>query len=136
MNPKGGTPKVTPITAGLSGGMNPKGTPKDEPHITELHIQQQGESMPLVQIIDLYHEVLPSAPKVRSMSARVQECALLVWSADERHRSLKFWRHLFALCRESDFLRGRVFNDRRGKFELNFYFICNNWAEILNGRYS
>ena len=109
--------------------------PHNEAHITEIYIQQQG--IPLMAIVDLYHEVLPGCPKVKVWyTSKIQALVASVWQADERHRDLDFWRYLFERCRDSDFLRGRVFNERLGRFELNFYFICQNWAEILNGRYS
>ena len=138
MNPERGTPKENPKTARPEANMNTVGTPKDEPHITETQLlQQQGGSVPVLQIIDLYHQVLPKCRQVRAVyDPELHKKIASVWCADSRHSDMKFWEFLFQQVRGSGFLRGRDFDQRKGKFEVNLYFILDNVPKILNGRYS
>ena len=137
-NPKGGKPKALPETTLHAVNRSTKGTPKEEPHITATQdIQQQGESIPLRQIIDLYHQILPKCKPIRSFYDEDLNAKLIsVWSSDVRHADLNFWQFLFEQVRDSDFLRGRDYDKRKGKFEVNLYFILDNVPKILNGRYS
>ena len=137
-NPKGGAPKQKPAIALAGEGVNPRGTPKEEPHITEIQdIQQQDGSVPVLRIIDLYHQVLPNCKQIRSFYEQtLMEKIIAVWSADERHADMKFWQFLFEQVRDSDFLRGRDFDKRKGRFEVSLYFILDNVPKILNGRYT
>ena len=64
------------------------------------------------------------------------EKIIAVWGADKRHADMKFWQFLFEQVRDSDFLRGRDFDQRKGKFEVSLYFILDNVPKILNGRYT
>lgn len=137
-NPKGGTPNKITDTTRSSENRSTVGTPKEEPHITEIQsLKQQGDSVPVMAIVDLYHQVLPRCKQIRAVyDPALMEKIIAVWVMDPRHADLKFWRFLFEQVRDSDFLRGRDFDQRRGKFEVNLYFILDNVPKILNGRYT
>tara|TARA_R110000868_G_scaffold111743_7_gene301458 strand:+ start:1705 stop:2487 length:783 start_codon:yes stop_codon:yes gene_type:complete len=135
---KGGGTKEKPATTLAGEGVNPVGTTNEQPHITETqNIQQKDFSVPVIRIIDLYHQVLPRCKQIRAFyDPALTEKIIAVWTADVRHTVLPFWQFLFEQVRDSDFLRGRDFDQRRGKFEVNLYFILDNVPKILNGRYS
>ena len=105
MNPKRRTPNKSADSAGVSVGVRPIAQSADEPHITEIQsLQQQAAGIPMLAIIDLYHQVLPSAKQVRAIYDQDLTAKIIaVWQLDKRHQDMRFWRFLFEQVKVSDF---------------------------------
>lgn len=82
------------------------------------------------RILDLYHEICVSFPKVRTLS-------------DSRKRAIKArlekygleeLKEAFSLCEASDFLKGK--NDRGWKADLDWIMNDTNLGKILDGKYN
>lgn len=90
------------------------------------------------QIIDVYHEILPELPKVRTWTNRRRSFLEARWN--ERYESrngfksntLEFWEALFRYIHESDFLMGR-----KTDFRVNLEWIITkrNFYKIIEGNY-
>lgn len=74
---------------------------------------------PVQQLVDAYHELMPTNPRVKvldagrrkSIGARWREAALLhvgPFGYSTREEGLSAWREFFATCSESAFLTGRT----------------------------
>lgn len=82
------------------------------------------------RILDLYHEICISFPKVRTLSdsrKRSIKARLEKYSLDEI-------KEAFTLCEASDFLKGK--NDRGWKADFDWIMNDTNIGKILDGKYS
>lgn len=101
-------------------------------------------SCPHKQIVALYHEILPTLPRVkvwdsereRNMQARWRER----WESGKyatQEEGLAYWRRLFAYIHGCPWLMGEV-ADRDGKAfraDLGWIILPRNFKKIIEGRY-
>ena len=99
---------------------------------------------PHKQIVELYHEILPTLPRVkvwdsereRNMQARWRER----WESGKyttQEEGLAYWRKLFAYIHGCPWLMGEV-ADRDGKAfraDLGWIILPRNFKKIIEGRY-
>lgn len=93
---------------------------------------------PHEEIITLFHEVLPSLPKIKIWNETRRSHLQRRWRENEKHQDLEFWRKLFEYIKDSDFLMGRTEN-RDGKLaficDLDWLIKPNNFAKVIEGKY-
>ncbi|TNE75508.1 MAG: hypothetical protein EP334_10170 [Gammaproteobacteria bacterium] len=107
----------------------------DEPHMTGIYIQQQHIDV----ILQAYHERLPNCPKVHIVSQDLELAMAAIWNKDSRHHDPRFWDWYFGeMCAKSNFLMGREYNQRRGKFKANLLGLLQEktFTKIMNGEYT
>jgi len=100
----------------------------------------------MAMVVGAYHDVLPGLPVVRFFdNTGYRHLVARIWFhpgpdglPTEVHKTERFWRQYFTACGTSDFLMGRVFDQRRGKFKANFKYLLGDdvFLKVLNGEYS
>jgi hypothetical protein len=87
---------------------------------------------PHQEIIDAYHEKLPSLPRVKVWNDKRQTALRTRWNEDKDRQDVDYWRNLFDYISQSDFLMGRA-NDFRA--DLEWIITSANFVKIIEGRY-
>jgi len=92
---------------------------------------------PHQEIIEAYHEALPSSPRIRDWTKARAAHLQARWREDPKRQTLDWWRRLFAYVAESDFLTGRVATDGRKPFSASLEWLLKpeNFAKVREGRY-
>lgn len=92
---------------------------------------------PHMEIIDLYHEVLPELAQVRVWEEDRKELLRARWKGAPERQSLDWWREFFASVREMPFLMGER-TDRDGRAfacTLEWLVRPKNFAKVIEGNY-
>lgn len=95
------------------------------------------EHCPHQQIIDLYHELLPSARQVKVWTPSRQQALRSRWRENPNRQKLDWWRRFFSYVGQSDFLMGRVSSPGRKPFEVSLEWLikADNMAKVIEGAY-
>lgn len=95
------------------------------------------DSCPQQQIIDLYHEALPTGRQVREWTPARAAALRSRWRESQKRQSLDWWRRFFAYCGQSAFLTGQVSTPGRKPFELSLDWLIKpeNMAKVIEGAY-
>ncbi len=88
-------------------------------------------------IIALYHETLPTAPRVKKWTETRARLMRARWNEDPKQQSLEWWKRFFVYVGESDFLMGRATANGRAPFEVSLDWLVksDNLAKVVEGRY-
>lgn len=93
---------------------------------------------PHQEILDLYHELLPSLPRVRIWTDERKSLLRTRWRESEARQNLDWWRKLFEYVGRSEFLMGRV----RGRADSSPFMADLEWiirpknlVKIIEGKY-
>lgn len=92
---------------------------------------------PHADIVELYHEILPSLAVVKSWSDERQAMLRKRWREDPKRQSLDYWRRFFVHVSQSPFLMGKVL-DRNGRpfsADLEWLVRPTNFLKIIEGKY-
>lgn len=89
---------------------------------------------PHQEIINLYHEILPTCPRVKVWTDARKKALVARWREDKKRQSIDYWKRLFEYVSQSDFLMGRTTNPFHG---LNIEWIVNsaNFTKIIERNY-
>ena len=89
-------------------------------------------SCPHAEIIELYHQILPSLACVRTWEGTRVKHMQTRWRSDPARQTLDWWRGFFEFVAESDFLMGR-----KTDFAANLPWLIRpeNFAKVLDGAY-
>ena len=92
---------------------------------------------PALEIISLYHEVLPTLPKMLKVTPARKAQIRARWQ--DGNQDLAGWRGFFEYIGESDFLMGKS-QTRNGSSlpfiaDLEWITKSANWAKIVDGKY-
>jgi len=92
---------------------------------------------PHQDIIALYHDALPTSPRIRDWTPARAAHLRTRWNEDPDRQNLDYWQRLFAYVAESDFLSGRVSSPGRKPFtaSLDWLIKAENFAKVREGRY-
>jgi phage replication O-like protein O len=85
---------------------------------------------PYQQIVDIYHELCQSFPKLRSLSNQRKKHISARW---KQHKDISVFQELFIKAEASDFMKG--YNDRAWKADFDWMMNETNFAKILEGKY-
>lgn len=129
----GSTPRLTPPT--------PTPTPSPEkdlaPTVHSHLAAPKRPSVPVKEIIDLYHELLPMCPQVRKLTAARKAQIEARWRSKDLP-DLETWRDYFEFCAESKFLRGESPagpGQRPFVADLEWLTKESNYAKVFERKY-
>ncbi|WP_018229672.1 hypothetical protein [Methyloversatilis universalis] len=93
---------------------------------------------PHQQIIELYHQALPTGTRVRVWSgARVKHLQAR-WREDTKRQNVEWWQRFFAYCAQSEFLTGQTQPaNGRDPFVVSLDWLVSpqNFAKCIEGKY-
>lgn len=89
---------------------------------------------PHQQIIDLYHEILPTLRGVKIWTDKREKHLQARWREDPKRQNLDWWRDYFRIVAASDFLMGQ--NDRGFTADLEWLVNQANMTKVLEGKYN
>lgn len=97
-------------------------------------IDQKIPNCPYEKIIEVYHRILPTAPRVIFLSASRKRHIHARWKDQP---DMQVFETLFSYISESDFLLGRTISPGRRPFKISIDWIMNaqNFIKILEGKY-
>lgn len=90
------------------------------------------------QIIELYHQLLPSGRQVRIWNEARRAKLRARWREDPQRQTLDWWRRFFGYVAESEFLTGRTSaSNGRPPFEVDLEWIVtpSNFTKVIEGKY-
>ena len=90
------------------------------------------------KILNLYHDTLPSLPKVKVLSASRKSAMKSRWNEDAKFGTIDFWIKLFDYISENDFLMGRVppkEGQKQWSADLDFILSPKGFVKIIEGKY-
>lgn len=116
------TPPPAPSTPALEEGSVTNGS--SPPHC------------PHQEIIQIYHELLPSLPRVESWEGERPGFLRARWRERQERQDVDWWKGYFEHVSKSDFLMGRV-EGRSGSFTCNLEWLIRprNFQNVLEGKY-
>ena len=99
---------------------------------------EQPPDCPHQEIIEIYHETLPSLRRVRVWSDKRKRYLQARWKEECERQSLDWWKRFFEYVGKSDFLTGKV-NGSAGRprflADLEWIVTESNFAKIIEGKY-
>lgn len=90
----------------------------------------QQQPVPFTQIVELYHAICTSYPKLRAIEGNRQKLIAGRW---KKYRTLDAFRELFEKAEASDFLKGD--NDRGWTADFDWLIRPTNMSKVLEGKY-
>lgn len=95
------------------------------------------DSCPQQQIIDLYHQTLPTGRQIREWTPARATALRNRWRESQKRQSLEWWQRFFSYCSTSPFLTGQVTTPGRKPFELSLDWLIKpeNMAKVIEGAY-
>jgi len=130
----GSEPNPNPTLTGSKANHKPI-TNNQEPITKSKEGKPSSESKippcPHLEIIKIYHEVLPELPRVVvDLWGGQREKALRTrWKESDKHQDLDFWRWYFQLVRKNTFYLGE--NDRSWKADLAWLVNQTNFVKVI-----
>ena len=103
---------------------------EDKDKDIEIEIEKRDTSISLSTIVDLYHVICPSFPKVRTLTEKRKK------ALNARMRTgytLEDFKKLFEMAENSDFLKGK--NKRNWSADFDWLINDANMAKVLEGKY-
>lgn len=92
---------------------------------------------PHQDIINLYHQALPSGRQVKVWNNTREAKLRARWKEEAKRQNLDWWSKFFGYIAESDFLTGKTSSPGRKPFELDLEWIVTpaNFVKIVEGKY-
>lgn len=96
---------------------------------------------PHQDIIDAYHELLPTLPRIRLWQGKRKSYLAARWREEPKRQDLNWWREFFKYVAKSDFLCGRVASTGERKdqppfmADLEWLVREGNFVKIFEGKY-
>ena len=96
-----------------------------------------ADPCPHQEIINLYHQSLPTGRQVRIWNDTRKAKLRARWKEDAKRQNLDWWAKLFDYIAESDFLTGKTSTAGRKPFEIDLEWIVTpaNFVKIVEGKY-
>lgn len=96
-----------------------------------------GDPCPHAEIVALYHEILPTSPRVKVWTDKRRANLRTRWREDPKRQSIEYWRRFFEHVAASPFLTGRSATAGRDPFlaGLDWLVTSENFAKVIEGRY-
>jgi len=93
---------------------------------------------PHLEIVDLFHEVLPELPEVRIWEGTRRNKLAARWKSDTARQNVEWWREFFLTVRKSEWLMGKI-SGRDGtpfKCTLEWLVSPDNFAKVIEDHYT
>jgi len=96
------------------------------------HVRDQP--VPYSKIVDLYHEICTSLPRVKALSQSRKGYIKARW---QEHPDMEFWKEFFSEVESCKFLTGKAdYKDRKPFYaDLEWLTRPNNFLKVLEGKY-
>lgn len=109
---------------------------KEEPN-GSLSAKAAAPNCPHDEIIALYHDLLPTSPRIKVWDGDRAKALRTRWREDPKRQTLGYWRRLFGYVAQSPFLTGqREGRDGRAFTPgLDWLVKSANFAKVIEGRY-
>lgn len=118
----------------LNESIEEKGEEKKEEENSQKKAEEKKDTdnCPHQKIIELYHELLPSLPRVKIWGEKQKRALRARWREDAERQNLGWWQNYFEHIRASPFLMGQ-----KTDFIADLEWLINssNMTKVLNGRY-
>lgn len=92
-----------------------------------------SDPCPHKKIINLYHQILPELPAVKSWAEERQKQLRQRWKEESKRQNLEWWKRYFRYIRESPFLMGE--NNRHWMPNLEWLVKKRNLINVIEGKY-
>lgn len=89
---------------------------------------------PHEQIINLYHDLLPTCPRVKEWTNARRTKLKARWNESKKRQDIDYWENLFKYISDSDFLMGRTQKPFMG-MNLEWIVTQSNFTKIIEGNY-
>jgi hypothetical protein len=99
--------------------------------------KSKTENCPHEKIIELYHDILPMCPGVKTWSGNRSEILRSRWREKSNRQSLHYWRIFFTCVKHSAFLTGKI-QGKDGRLffaDLEFLLTASKFARVLEKKY-
>jgi hypothetical protein len=87
---------------------------------------------PHKEIVNIYHETLPSLTTVKEWTDQRQELLRTRWKEKPERQTVEWWKSFFEFVSKSDFLMGRV---NKFKADLEWLVHPKNFVRVIEGKY-
>ena len=114
---------------------------QDKTRLNQSRQEKEGEAanaaapaadpVPYSEIVDLYHSICLSYPRLRNTSKKRKQAIAARWK--EYGQNLETFRELFERAEASSFLKGK--NGRNWAADFNWLLNSENMAKVLEGKY-
>jgi len=96
-----------------------------------------GDACPHDDIVALYHELLPTCPRIKLWTGSRRANLRTRWREDAKRQSLDYWRRFFLHVAASPFLTGQVVGQSGRPFlaSLDWLVMPNNFAKVIENKY-
>ncbi len=96
------------------------------------HVRDQP--VPYSKIVDLYHEICTSLPRIKALSQSRKGYIKARW---QEHPDMEFWKEFFSEVESCKFLTGKAdYKDRKPFYaDLEWLTRPNNFLKVLEGKY-
>lgn len=111
----------------VSGSVS--GNKKKEQKITP----SKEDHCPHQEVIDAYHQALPTMSKVRIWSDKRKSLLRSRWREDVKRQNIDWWTGFFEFIAKSDFLTGRT--EKPFNCDLEWIVNSTNFVKIIEGKY-
>lgn len=88
---------------------------------------------PHQEIINAYHQALPTMSKVRIWSDKRKSLLRSRWREDTKRQSIEWWAGFFDYIAKSDFLTGKT--EKPFNCDLEWIVNSTNFVKIIEGKY-
>lgn len=92
------------------------------------------DSVPVQQIVELFNELFPELPKVKSLTDKRRVALRRRWLENKTLQTVGRWKDFFEYIRKSDFLMGRTPQPWNG-FCFDWLVNQTNFTKIMEGNY-
>lgn len=114
--------------------------PSDEHESSGQEAQKKTKrkDCPALDIVDLYHQILPEMTEVKVLTDTRRRSLQARWRENTSRQSLDFWERFFGYVRTSPFLMGNV--ERKGglppwRADFEWLVKAGNFVKIIEGKY-
>ena len=125
-----------------AGLLQPLKPASDEPSVnhqepSDIADGTAADLCPHQQIIDLYHQHLPTGRRVKVWNTARKAKLRARWREEKKRQSLDWWERFFVFIAKSDFLTGKTDTPGRTPFELDLEWIITptNFVKVVEGKY-
>ena len=99
------------------------------------NITYPSDSAPLKELVELFNEMFPELPKVKTLTDKRKTALRRRWLENTKIQSVDRWRDFFEFIRKSDFLMGRTNPNPWNGFCFDWLINQGNFTKIIEGNY-
>ncbi len=99
------------------------------------NITYPSDSVPLKELVELFNEMFPELPKVKTLTDKRKTALRRRWLENAKIQSVDRWRDFFEFIRKSDFLMGRTNPNPWNGFCFDWLINQSNFTKIIEGNY-